>query len=212
MKKGAIFDMDGLLFDTERVYKWAWIETAKHFGKDNGFDLAEKVSGSSDKYCKKMIVEFYPDVDVEKFFRHVVNTALAKFEDGVELMEGVEEILSLLKNNGVKIAVASSSTTDLVERNLTRANLRKYFDAVIGGDGIKNGKPAPDIFIKAAEKLNLAPADCWVFEDSYNGIRGAAAAGCSPIMIPDTAPATDEMRNLCTGIYASLSDAAISIQ
>ncbi len=212
MKKGAIFDMDGLLFDTEKVYRQAWIETAKHFGKDNGAELASKVSGGSDKYCRDTIHEFYPELDVEEFFSYIVKLARAQFDKGVELMRGVEEILQLFKDNGVKIAVASSSPAWLVEQNLTRTNIKHYFDAIIGGDNIKNGKPAPDIFLKAANAINLPPEDCYVFEDSFNGIRGANKAGCSPIMIPDTNQPNEEIKKLCTGIYASLSDAAKAIR
>ena len=212
MKKGAIFDMDGLLFDTEKVYKRAWIETAEIFGKDNGAELASKVSGGSDKYCRQMIHELYPEIDIEKFFKHVVDSAQSVFANGVDLMIGVEEILQLFKDNGVKIAVASSSPAWLVEQNLTKTNIRNYFDAIIGGDNIKNGKPAPDIFLKAAEAINLPPEECYVFEDSFNGIRGAFKAGCAPIMIPDTNQPNDEIKKLCTGIYASLSDAAKAIR
>ncbi len=214
MKKGAIFDMDGLLFDTEKVYKRAWVESAEFFGKPNGVELSEKVSGSSDKYCRLTIKEFYPDVDVEEFFGHVVEIARSTFEKGVDLMEGVEEILKLFKENDVKTAVASSSPVWLIEQNLNSVHMKNYFDVIIGGDNkkIKRGKPAPDIFLVAAQAINLPPEDCYVFEDSYNGIRGATAAGCAPVMIPDTAPATDEMKKICTGIYPSLSAAAAAIR
>ena len=213
MRKGAIFDMDGLLFDSERIYKNSWIRTAEHFGKERGAELAAMVSGAGEEGCRQAIKNFYPDVDVDKFFMHVVETAVKTFErDGVEMMAGVVEILELFKAGGAKIAVASSSDMNVITRNLERADIRKYFSAVVSGDDVANGKPAPDIFLKAAAEIGLAPEDCYVFEDSYNGIRGAAKAGCAPVMIPDTSPATDEMRELCAGIYPSLIDAAEAIR
>lgn len=208
MKKGAIFDMDGTLFDSEKVYKNAWIETAKYFGKERGAELAEKVSGAGEAGCRKMIHEFYPDVDVDKFFMHVVNTAVKVFENnGVEMMRGVEEILKYFQESGVKMAVASSSSIEVINKNLENADIKKYFSAIVSGDDVTHGKPAPDIFLKAAEKISLPASDCYVFEDSFNGIRGAYAAGCTPIMIPDTVQPTDEIKKLCAGIYPSLLDA-----
>ena len=213
MKKGAIFDMDGTLFDSEKIYKSAWIATAKYFGKEGGAELADKVSGAGEAGCRKLIQEFYPDVDVDKFFMHVVNTAVKVFEnDGVEMMKGVTEILTYFNEHGVKMAIASSSSIEVISRNIERADIKKFFSAVVSGDDVEHGKPAPDIFLKAAEKINLPANECYVFEDSFNGIRGAQAAGCVPIMIPDTVQPTDEIKKLCAAIYPSLTDALNAIK
>ena len=158
MRKGAIFDMDGLLFDSERVYKNSWIKTAEYFGKERGAELAGLVSGAGEEGCRQAIKNFYPDVDVDKFFMHVVDTAVKTFErDGVEMMAGVEEILQLFKSGGAKIAVASSSDMSVITKNLERADIKKYFDAIVSGDDVENGKPAPDIFLKAAAEIGMAP-------------------------------------------------------
>lgn len=212
MKKGAIFDMDGTLFDSERIYKNAWLETVNYFGKDRGAELLVAVAGSSEANCRKAIHEFYPDVDVDKFFSHVIEVAVKVFENGVDMMPGVVEILKFFDERGVKMAVASSSSMDVITKNVERAGIRKYFAKLISGDSVTHGKPAPDIFIKTAAEINLAPNECYVFEDSYNGIRGAYAAGCTPIMIPDTMPPNDEMKKLCAGIYPSLIDAMNAIK
>ena len=182
MKKGAIFDMDGTLFDSERIYKDAWLETVKYFGQDRGAELLKAVSGASEANCRKAIHEFYPAVDVDKFFNHVIEVAVKVFENGVDMMKGVPEILKFFEENGVKMAVASSSSMDVINKNVERANIKKYFTAIISGDSVTNGKPAPDIFLKAAKEINVPANDCYVFEDSFNGIRGAYAAGCVPIM------------------------------
>lgn len=128
------------------------------------------------------------------------------------VMEGAREILQYFYAHGIPIATASSSSVEQIETNLAQSGLRDYFDAVVGGDFVANGKPAPDIFLLAAERIGISQADCYVFEDGYNGLRGASAAGCAPVMIPDTMPATDEMRAICMGIYPSLSAALADIQ
>ena len=212
MKRGAIFDMDGVLFDTESLYRKAWILASEHYGKDRGKELGDAVSGSGDDFCKKTIHEFYPDVDVEEFFSYLVQTAREIIKKEIKVMAGVEEILKFFRSQKIKIAIASSSPVDVVENNLQRTNLKNYFDAIVCGNEVEHSKPEPDIFIKAAEKINLSANDCYVFEDSYNGIRGASKAGCSAVMIPDTAPPTDEMKKLCSGIYKNLHDALDAIK
>ena len=212
MKKGAIFDMDGTLFDSERIYQDAWLETVKYFGKDRGAELVKEVSGASEANCRKTIKNFYPDVDVDNFFNHVIEVAVKVFENGVDMKPGVVEILKFFKENGVKMAVASSSSLDVINKNVEHANIKKYFTAIISGDDVKNGKPSPDIFIKAAEKINIPANDCYVFEDSFNGIRGAYAAGCAPIMIPDTMHPNEEIKKICAGIFPNLIDAMNAIK
>lgn len=120
--------------------------------------------------------------------------------------KGIREILNFFKERKFKMAIASSSKKEQIESNLHLAHIEGYFDALVSGrdDGIRNGKPAPDIFLKAAERIGLPAAECFVFEDAYNGIRAAAAAGACPIMIPDMIPADDEMRKLSYGIYPDL--------
>lgn len=212
MKKGAIFDMDGTLFDSEKIYQKAWLETVEYFEQDKGAELLAAVSGSSEANCRKVIKDFYPKVDVDKFFDHVIETAVKVFENGVDMMPGVVEILKFFEENGVKMAVASSSSHEVINKNVERADIKKYFTAIISGDDVVNGKPAPDIFIKAAEEINIPVADCYVFEDSFNGIRGAYAAGCTPIMIPDTIQPNEEIKKICAGIYPSLNDALAAIR
>ena len=122
------------------------------------------------------------------------------------------EILKFFEENGVKMAIASSSSIEVITKNLERADIKKYFSAIVSGDDVEHGKPAPDIFLKAAEKINLPASECYVFEDSFNGIRGAYAAGCTPVMIPDTVQPTDEIKKLCAGIYPNLLDAMNAIK
>lgn len=213
MKRGAIFDMDGTLFDTEKFYRQAWLDVAEEFGEQRNPAVASAVSGTNlDEYTRQIVRKFYPNIDAEKYIARVLEIARAVPEKNLELMAGVEEILHFFKSAGVVMAVASSAPVEVIEKNLARSNLRGCFQALVGGDSVTNGKPAPDIFLLAAEKLSLAPNDCYVFEDSFNGIRAAAAAGCAAIMIPDTVQPNDEIKNLCTAIFPNLNEARTAIE
>ena len=111
---------------------------------------------------------------------------------------GVPEILAFFREKGVKMAVASSSTREVVGHNLEASGILPYFDAVVTGEDVVHGKPAPDIFLRAAERLGLPAAFCTVYEDALSGIRAAHAAGCRPVMIPDQVQPTPEIRGICT--------------
>ena len=210
MKHGAIFDMDGTLLNTERFYTQGWLETADKFGVERNPELAKAMSGSAVTDMPEIMHRFYPGIDAAKYLSIVVDFVKSESEKTLELMPGVKEILEYFKSQNVVMAVASSSLKNVVDANLTRTGIRDYFKVVIGGNQIKNGKPAPDIFLKAAEELGVAPDDCYVFEDSLNGVRAGHAAGASTIMIPDQAEPTEEIKKICR-VYDSLNDAMLAI-
>jgi HAD hydrolase, family IA, variant 3 len=212
MKKGAIFDMDGLLFDTETVYQRGWTIIADEFGVERKPGLGKACCGTCGDLTLRLVNEFHPTVDAEAYVRRVIEYVHDEAAKNLPVMEGAREILQYFHEHGVRIATASSSTVAQIEANLIKSDLRDYFDAVVGGDLVANGKPAPDIFLLAAERIDVPPVDCYVFEDGYNGLRGAATAGCAPVMIPDTMLPTDEMRTICTGVYPSLSAALDAIR
>ena len=201
MKNGAIFDMDGLLFDTEQLYQKYWLEVADEFGVARNPELGKACCGTSGE-----------NIDAAAYSDRVVELATKAMERELVAMPGVKEILEFFHQHRIPMAVASGSPTYTIEGNLSRTGLRKYFDALIGSEQISNGKPAPDIFLLAAEKIHLPAADCYVFEDGFNGIRAAAAAGCTAVMIPDLLEPTEEIRALCKGVYPSLTHAMKAIQ
>ena len=133
-------------------------------------------------------------------------------EKNLSLMKGAVEILEYFKSKNIPMAVASSSFKATIEKKLRRANLYDYFKVFIAGDEVSEGKPSPETFLKAAEKLNLPPKDCYVFEDSSNGVRAGVAAGCFTIMIPDRITPPDEIKKMCDGIFESLLDARDAIE
>ena len=213
MKHGAIFDMDGTLFDTEKLYRQAWLDVAAEFGQEKNYELPTAISGTNlREESLRIIRHFYPNIDAEAYLARVLEEVRRVSETNLELMAGVEEILDFFKSAGVVMAVASGSPRSAIEKNLLRTDIREYFTTVVGGDEILNGKPAPDIFLLAAEQLNLPASDCYVFEDSLNGIRAAAAAGGAAIMIPDQVQPTDDIKKICAAVFNDLNEARFAIE
>lgn len=211
MKQGAIFDMDGLLFDTERMYRDSWKQSAQQFGLVHNPDFPRAVCGSSGAHMREIILQYYPQVDAKAFADDCILRVERELETHVPEKTGVRDILQYFKQHGVRVAVASSSKRATVLHNLKQADILFYFDAVVSGDQVTHGKPAPDIFLLAAQQIGCEPENCYVFEDGTNGIRAGAAAGCTTIMIPDLTPPNAQLEQLCAGIYPSLSDALNAI-
>lgn len=208
MKRGAIFDMDGTLFDTEKIYQQVWLDVAEEFGEERISAFPSAISGTNlGEESERIVKRFYPNIDVKAYIARVLQEVRARAERNLELMAGVEEILSFFKSAGVVMAVASSAPVKVIEKNLTRSNLRGYFKTLVGGDMVTRGKPDPEIFLLAAQKLNLPASDCYIFEDSFNGIRAAAASGGVAIMIPDQVQPTDDIRKICSAVLPSLNAA-----
>lgn len=211
MKQGAIFDMDGLLFDTERMYRDSWKQSAQQFDLVHNPDFPRAVCGSSGAHMREIILRYYPQVDAKAFADDCILRVERELETHVPEKTGVRDILQYFKQHGVRVAVASSSKRATVLHNLKQADILSYFDAVVSGDQVTHGKPAPDIFLLAAQQIGCEPENCYVFEDGTNGIRAGAAAGCTTIMIPDLTPPNAQLEQLCAGIYPSLSDAMNAI-
>ena len=212
MKHGAIFDMDGTLFDTEKLYRQAWLDVAAEFGEEKNYDLPKAISGTNlGEESRAIVRRFYPNINAEAYLARVLEEVRACSERKLELMTGVEEILNFFKASGVVMAVASAAPVEVIEKNLTRANLRGLFEVLVGGDMVDNGKPAPDIFLLAAEKLNLPVSECYIFEDSLNGIKAAATSGGVAIMIPDQVQPNDDIKKICAAVFPNLNEARQAI-
>ncbi len=207
MKKGAIFDMDGLLFDTERLYQRAETEIAKLMGFTPDPDFTNAISGTTGQTAYNVITRFYPTADPVEFWDSIIDWVRKELEHNVPKRPGVDEILSFLQGQGVKMAVASSSDRDMIENNMHRAGLEKYFSAIVSGSEVEHSKPEPDIFFEAARRIGIPAEECYVFEDGVNGARAGIAAGCATVMIPDLMQPTDDTREGCAAICSSLTGA-----
>ena len=213
MKKGAIFDMDGLIFDTERLYRAGWTEMAGRFGQVHNPAFIPAIGGTSTANSLEIIHSFYPEVDPEAFRDTCLRWVDEQFvAEGFPEKPGVRELMTFLRARGVKIAVASSNDRAPLLRNLRHAGLEGFLSAVVSGEEVVHSKPAPDIFQKAAEQLGLAPEECYVFEDSVNGARAGIAAGCATVMVPDLIQPPEEVRASCAGVCPSLLEAKRAIE
>lgn len=175
--------MDGLLFDTEKIFQQTWNEIAEEIGIRLPKDFVRAISGTNGSYMCQVIEKYYSVPDGRKIQNECMKRVRKKLEVNVPKKPGVDEILQYFQKNKVHLAVASSSSKEQIENNLEITRIRSYFEAIISGKEVEHGKPAPDIFLFAAEKIDCRPEECYVFEDSANGIVAGDAAGCRTILL-----------------------------
>ncbi len=203
----VIFDLDGLILDSERPIRDAVIEVVAALGFDMPEAFYATLIGVPGPECDLMIRDYFgPRFPFDSYFESSnakIATALA---EGIALKSGVREILQHLDARKTPLALATSSSRRYVERQLEANNLASFFKAVATRDDVKRGKPHPDLFLKAADDLGVAPQRCLVLEDSHNGVRAAHTAGCVPIMVPDLLQVTEEMRGLCLTVATDLHE------
>lgn len=206
MIRAVIFDMDGLLTDSEIV----GLRVIKDCGKLQGYELDEAVVlqtiGSTNTACIETYRRHYPGMNGERLFAdfHRAMLDLAR-EGGIPLKKGARELLDTLRARGIPTAVASSSAQEVIELYLGKAGVLSCFDALVSGMGGIASKPAPDIFLKAAQALNTPPEECLVLEDSVNGIKAGRAAGMTVCMVPDLFPFTDALAPYCDAVKPDLA-------
>jgi HAD superfamily hydrolase (TIGR01509 family) len=207
--RGAIFDMDGLMLDTEKLLVRFWRQAASEYGYDMTDEDVFGIRSLSRKYSvprlKERFGQEFPFDDVRSRRIKLMNDFID--QNGFEVKRGLFELLSYLKNSGKSIAVATATARDRATDYLRRINALDYFDAVICGDMVTNGKPEPDIYITAANELGIPCDECAAFEDSPNGVLSAYRAGCQVIMIPDLTQPTEEMLPTLSGVYSDLEKA-----
>ena len=206
MLKGAIFDMDGLMIDTEKLYLKFWIQSAKDFGYDMKPEHVYAIRSMARKYSIPTLKGFLgEDCPTEEIRAHRTEL-MAEYinEHGLEVKKGLFELLYYLKGREIKMAVATATPRSRTTEYLEKIGAAKFFSAVICGDMVETGKPAPDIYLTAARELGLPPEECAAFEDSPNGIKAAHDAGCHAIMIPDMTQPDDEIKPLLSAVYENL--------
>lgn len=198
MVKGVIFDMDGLMFDTERLWDTLWEPACKALGRPLPPDMAKFTAGgrglAGANLCRH-VAEFIPG-DPQEVLDKVWQLADIRFAQGVPCKKGLKELLATLEELNLPRIVASSSPRNMIEMNLQTTGTARYFGDVVSGTEVKHSKPAPDTFLLATKKLHLAPQDCLVLEDSFNGVRAGRAAGCVTVMVPDLMQPTEEISRL----------------
>ena len=189
----VIFDMDGTLLDTEKLFRRSWIEISNEYSLPDGERFYELVAGSPAQKLREKFTETYgADIDYDEFISVRKARFLSYIEKDVPLKPYCREILEYLREQGIKIALATSTNIEITRRNLDKTGILPYFDAIATGDEVKNGKPAPDIFLLAAERIGARINETVIVEDTYNGLRGAYASGMRGIMVLDGQPPNDE--------------------
>ena len=205
--RAVVFDMDGVLFDTERLCMDMWAKVADARGLSGMIQVGYDSIGRNENDTRALaLAAFGADFDFEDFRAEVARLCHNYMQQqGIPVKKGVQELLDFLQEQGYRIALASSSSRQSVLRNLERAGFTAYFEEIISGDMVEHSKPRPDIYLLACEKLGVEPKAAYAIEDSPNGIRAAHGAGMKPIMVPDLIEADEEMKILSQVILDDLS-------
>ena len=206
--EAVVFDMDGVIFDSERAVMYCWLELAqKHDIKDIEKPYLACVGTTMTRTREIMLETYGEDFPYDEYARESSLMYHEKYDGGkLPMKPGVMELLSYLKGKGKKIALASSTRRETVTNQLMWAGIIDYFDVIICGDMVAKSKPAPDIFLKACQELGVSPENTYAIEDSYNGIRAAHAGLLRPIMVPDLLEADDEMRGMAECVCDNLNE------
>ena len=210
--KGVIFDMDGTMFDTQAFYDQAWADCTAELGQTVSQAFLDEIRGCGGPRMMEIIHKHIPGIKPEELERRCVARVLEREQTEVPLKNGLFPLLDWLSTQDLRLAVASSSVRKMVEHNLAFTGTDRYFDYVIAGDQVSKAKPDPEVFLTTAQKLGLRPEECYVIEDSANGILAAHRAGCTPILVPDLGKPSEETLALCGGVYEDLLQVRDALQ
>ncbi|MGE9293577.1 MAG: HAD family hydrolase [Puniceicoccales bacterium] len=212
--RGVIFDMDGLMLDTERLFRQAYQQAAMEVGVDFPDALYASMVGrradTSQRILREGLGPDAPHEDIIEGARRHYYTLLEK--GGVPIRPGLLITLNYLDEVEMPRAVATSTHSGLTASKLTGSGLIKYFTVVVSGDQVEHGKPAPDIYLRAAELMGVEPEHCVVLEDSAAGLEGSHRAGMMPVLIPDLLEPTAAMQEHAAHIFPSLTEFAAAFR
>lgn len=202
----VVFDMDGTIFDTERLVLDCWEQIGERHGISDIREVFMRCIGTNSVRTQEIVFSHYGKAFPYEKFREESSELFRKItkQEGIPVKPGAAELLEYLAENRIPLGLASSTRLAVVTQEMKEAGLYDYFQVVVGGDLLKNSKPAPDIYLMTCERMGVLPEYTYAVEDSYNGIRSAHSAGMRPIMVPDLTPATEEMRDLSEAVFADL--------
>ncbi|MBE6787756.1 MAG: HAD family phosphatase [Ruminococcaceae bacterium] len=190
----VIFDMDGTLLDTQRICIPAWDYAGEKQGFENAGRYIPDVCGMNELGWSSFLKTHFPNINLKQFKtdarEYIVKNLVVRFKDGAK------ELFDYLKARGIKVGLATGTSRPSVEHHLKEVGIFGMFDAVVCGQEVKNGKPAPDIFLETARQMGINPQDCFVFEDSENGIIAGYKAGMKCIGVADVKPFSPEFKGL----------------
>lgn len=212
----VVFDMDGVIFDSENTFLSCWLEVGERFGMEPELVRSTYVkcigtnSNQTAEIYRNAFLKRLGEENMQRMWKESVELHRARYAgDNMPIKAGVREILKFLKSRGIPVGIASSTQKSKVEQRIRTAGLSDYFVGAVGGDAVKISKPNPEIYLLACEAFGFAPENTFAIEDSFNGIRAASAAGMRPIMVPDIVTPDEEMRSLsetiCTDLFEALA-------
>lgn len=206
--KAIIFDKDGTLHDTEKVFLQAWRRAAEDMGVPDIENTVRDCTGVNLPDTAVYWGKKYPEIPFDAYLARRQQYFNEIVRDGVPVKEGAVELLAYLNQQGYRVGMATSTPYDTVMEHLDRTNMTRFFtpDAIITGDMVKRGKPDPEIFLLAAARLGTHPADCIGVEDSNNGIRAVHAAGMRAVMVPDLTPPAEDVKGMIWRTCGSLAE------
>lgn len=214
MIKGVIFDMDGVMVDTERQLTEGYEAVAKQIGIEIPRWLTDSFKGASHELSERHFNDYFKGKidywEIRKLRDKYVDKLREK--EGIPVKKGLFELLNYIKDNGMVCAVATSTKHEVAENILKDAGAWPYLNAMVYGDEVKRGKPEPDIFLKAAKDLGLDTSEVIVIEDSINGIRAGHAAGIKVVHVPDMIKIDDDVKALTYKVCDSLNDVIAIIE
>lgn len=208
MIKAVVFDMDGVIFDSEKLYRKHWMITGNEYNipEITMKELCNRIAGATKEHNEKLMKSYFGQNFDYNTFRGKTMERMDEDirRNGLDLKPGVKELFGFLKESGIKMGLATSTIQQRAERNLKNAGILEEFDRIVYGGNVPNGKPAPDIYLRACEELGVEPNEAMGVEDSINGVKSASAAGLYTVMVIDLIEPTEEIRPLANQIYHSL--------
>ena len=208
MIEAVLFDMDGLMFDTERMYQKAWLQAGRQMGAPMELEIVDRLRGRNREGCARVCREVFGEEFDFDAMRTACRALMARWieEDGLPVKPGLYELLAELERRGIPAVLATSTTRDSAWGHLQRAKVDRYFLGAVCGDEVSHSKPDPEVFLKAAALAGRDPARCMVLEDSPAGVQAGAAAGCFTVMVPDLTAPDEELKKLADEILPGLRD------
>jgi HAD superfamily hydrolase (TIGR01509 family) len=203
--RAVVFDMDGLLLDTEVLYREVMAQACSELGHEMAVEFHSRLIGvPKDRGAQILLGHFGPDFPLAVFHERTAAAFAARCAKAIPVKKGAYELLGELGRHNIPAAVATSTHREAALDHLQKAGLLDQLATVVTRDDVEQGKPHPDSFLMAARRLEVAPGTCWALEDSHNGVRAAHAAGMATIMIPDLLKPTEEISKLCVAVLPSL--------
>ena len=204
--QAVLFDMDGVIFDSEIKVVECWKEIADKYGIEGIEEQCYACLGTTREMSRAIMLAHYgAEFPYDAYKKEMSDLFHSRYGGGrLPKKPGVVELLEFLQMHNIKVALASSTRREVVEQELKDGGIRSYFDAVICGDMVARSKPEPDIFLRACEELQVSPSQAVGIEDSYNGIRALAAAGVTAVMVPDLKQPTEEIAALADIVLPDL--------